>query len=113
MEFFGIRQYEYLLRANQGIAFSGLGLYRIAIFIIIICLSIIQLTSYDSDSIIFSTSFALGLSFLSFLGGRFLTTMLPFLVSEIFMSRTKINKNIYLFIRVLILAIFVYGWLII
>ena len=83
-----------------------------AIFIIVICLLSIKLNSYDSDALMYATSFFLGVSFLSFIGGRFLTTYLPFLVAEIMISKTQNKKFIYWSIRFLIISIFIYGWII-
>lgn len=113
MKIFGIRQYFYIEEALQQLEdFSSFGIYRVAIFIIVICLLSIKLNSYDSDALMYATSFFLGVSFLSFIGGRFLTTYLPFLVAEIMISKTQNKKFIYWSIRFLIISIFIYGWII-
>lgn len=112
MKIVGVRQYGYISSAVENVDFSSFGLYRISILLIILSLMIIKIKSYDSEAIIYSTSFFLGVSFLSFIGGRFLTTFLPFAISELFLSKSKINKIIYWFIRFLIISVFIYGWII-
>ena len=112
MKFFGIRQYSYISEAVINADFNSFGIYRLAILFIILSLTVIKVTSNDSDSIIYSTSFFLGFSLLSFIGGRFLSTYLPFLVSELLLSKTNKYKIIYWFIRFLVISIFIYGWII-
>tara|TARA_B100000886_G_scaffold323537_1_gene267427 strand:- start:576 stop:1559 length:984 start_codon:yes stop_codon:yes gene_type:complete len=110
MQFFGIRQYGYISQAVQNADFSGFGLYRISIFIIILSLSCIKIKSYDSQAVLYSTSFFLGFSFVSFIGGRFLSTFLPFLIAELLISKSELNKFIFWFLRLLVISLFTYGW---
>ena len=57
MKLFGVRQYGYLLEANKEFAFSGLGLYRIAIFLIIISFRLCDLFLFDLHCILLNLLF--------------------------------------------------------
>ncbi len=112
MNIFGIRQFGYLSRAAEILPPSGegTGAYRLAIFIVTICLCIIKVTYYDSNAILYSSSYFLGISVTSALGGRLLSTLLPFLVADLLTSKSQKNILVYWFIRILISLIFIIGW---